>query len=143
MSEQSRLENIGITKREELVIKNDYADETVGREYNENHEDAKSDGDPQGKGTGVSMGFAVAKPEDFSVSKDGVRTQKMSYGNLITHESESQTVGGSYDRNGRGGLKYSGRLQLQGMNKYNPENEYGVNSVDTTANLLLGQYKVQ
>lgn len=143
MSEQSRLENIGINKREELVLKNDYADETIGREYNENHEDAKSDGDPQGKGTGVSMGFAVAKPEDFSVGKDGVRTQKMSYSNLITHETENQTIGGSYDRLGRGGISHSGRLQLQTMNKYSEGKEYGPNSVDTTANLLLGQYKVQ
>ena len=143
MAEQSRLENIGITKRDELVIKNDYANNKVGEEYSESHKDAKSDGDPKGKGNGVSMGFAVANPDDFSVSSTGVRTQRMNYNTIITHESESQTIGGSYDREGRGGMKYSGRNSLLMMNKFNPENEYGPDSVDTSANLLDGQYKVQ
>ena len=142
MAEQSRLENIGITKRDELVAKNDYANNKVGEEYSENSKDALADGDVKGKGSGMSMGYAVADPNSFSVGNNGVRSQKINYSNLITHESQTRIIGGDYDRNGRNDLLRSGRIQLQEMNKYNPLNEYGADSIDTSANLLAGQYQV-
>ena len=143
MAEQSRLENIGITKRDELVTKNDYANNKVGEEYSESHKDALADGDPKGKGSGISMGYAVADPDSFSVDKTGMRSQRINYSNLITHESQTRIIGGDYDRNGRSDLSRSGRRQLQDMNKYGDGHEYGADAVDTTQNVLAGQYKVQ
>jgi len=145
MAVQSRLENIGISKRTDLIQKNDYADDNVisGKEYDENHADAMSDGDALGKGSGQSMGFAVANPGSFYITPAGVRVQQMDYSTLVTKESPTQTVGGEYDRNGRQGLSHSGRNTLIGMNRYQEGNEYGEQSVDTSANILQGQYKVQ
>lgn len=141
MAEQSRLENIGITKRTQLISKNDY-NKLPDKEYNESHPDAKSDGDPLGKGSGVSMGYSVARPDDFSIDEKGNRTQRMNYGTVMTHETDSQTIGGSFDRLGKAELQHSGRVQLMSMNKYQPGegHEYGIDSVDTTVNRADGQY---
>ena len=139
MAEQSRLENIGITKRTQLISKNDY-NKLPDKEYNESHPDAKSDGDPLGKGNGTPMTYAEAKPEEFSIDEYGVRKQRMNYETLSTKENGDKTIGGSFDRLGRTGLD-SGRLKLMSMNKYKPDsNEYGIDSVDTTVNRADGQY---
>ena len=146
MATQSRLENIGISKRTELINKNDYIDRDIveGKEYDENHLDAKAEnGDHLGKGSGVSMGYAVADPDSFSISSNGVRKQQMNYNTLLTKETDGKLIGGEYDRNGRGPVEHSGRNALIGMNRYREGSEYGENSVDTSENILLGQYKVQ
>lgn len=138
-AKQSRLENIAINKRDSLVINNDYQN-LEGHEYNETHKDAISDGDLNGKGNKISMGYAIADTNSFEISKDGTRIQKMNYSSLITTENGDATIGGEYDRNGNPNIKKSGRKGLMSINQYTPTNEYGENSVDTTQNLKLGQY---
>ena len=139
MSKQSRLENVAISKRDSLIIKNEYS-EIEGKEYNETHKDALSDGDANGKGNGVSMGYAIPETDSFYISNEGVRVQKINYSTIVTHENGENTIGGKYDRNGNS-IKKSGRNGLMNINKFNPDNEYGEDSVDTTENILLGQYK--
>lgn len=140
MSKQSRLENVAISKRDSLIIKNEYS-EIEGKEYNETHKDALSDGDVIGKGNGVSMGYAIPETDSFYISNEGVRVQKINYSTIVTHENAENTIGGEYDRNGNPSIKKSGRNGLMNINKFNPDNEYGEDSVDTTENILLGQYK--
>lgn len=140
MSKQSRLENVAISKRDSLIIKNEYS-EIEGKEYNETHKDALSDGDVIGKGNGVSMGYAIPETDSFYISNEGVRVQKINYSTIVTHENGENTIGGEYDRNGNPSIKKSGRNGLMNINKFNPDNEYGEDSVDTTENILLGQYK--
>ena len=89
------------------------------------------------------MGYAVADPDSFSISSNGVRKQQMNYSNILTRETDGKLIGGQYDRNGRGPVEHSGRNALIGMNRYREGSEYGENSVDTSENILLGQYKVQ
>jgi hypothetical protein len=140
MSKQSRLENVAISKRDSLIIKNEYS-EIEGKEYNETHKDALSDGDVIGKGNGVSMGYAIPETDSFYISNEGVRVQKINYSTIVTHENGENTIGGEYDRNGNPSIKKSGRNGLMNINKFSPDNEYGEDSVDTTENILLGQYK--
>lgn len=140
MSKQSRLENIAISKRDSLIIKNEYS-EIEGKEYNETHKDALSDGDINGKGNGVSIGYAIPETDSFHISNEGVRVQKINYSTIVTHENGANTIGGEYDRNGNPSIKRSGRNGLMNINKFTPGNEYGEDSVDTTENILLGQYK--
>lgn len=139
MSKQSRLENVAISKRDSLIIKNEYS-KIEGKEYNEGHKDALSDGDPKGKGNGVSMGYAIPETNSFNISNEGIRVQKINYSTIVTQETDTNTIGGEYDRNGNPTIKKSGRNALMGINKYNSSNEYGEDSVDTTENILLGQY---
>lgn len=140
MSKQSRLENIAISKRDSLIIKNEYS-EIEGKEYNETHPDALSDGDVNGKGNGISMGYAIPEADGFYISSEGVRVQKINYSTIVTHENGENTIGGEYDRNGNPSIKKSGRNGLMNINKFSPDSEYGEDSVDTTENILLGQYK--
>lgn len=140
MSKQSRLENIAISKRDSLIIKNEYS-EIEGKEYNETHKDALSDGDVNGKGNGTSMTYAIPETDSFYISNEGVRVQKINYSTIVTHENGANTIGGEYDRNGNPSIKKSGRNGLMNINKFSPGNEYGEDSVDTTENILLGQYK--
>lgn len=140
MSTQSRLENIAISKRDGLELMNEYQD-INGKEYNEAHKDALSNGDPNGKGNGVSLGYATADPSSFIINPDGTRTQKINYSSIVTHENETSTIGGEYDRKGNPSIPKSGREGLGTINKYCAGNEYSANSVDMTANLLKGQYE--
>ena len=140
MSKQSRLENVAISKRDSLIIKNEYS-EIEGKEYSETHKDALSDGDVNGKGNGTSMSYAIPETDSFYISNEGVRVQKINYSTIVTHENGANTIGGEYDRNGNPSIKKSGRNGLMNINKFSPDNEYGEDSVDTTENILLGQYK--
>jgi hypothetical protein len=126
MAKQSRLEIKGLEKRKDLISYNDYqhGDTT---EYNENHPDALSDGDPLGKGTGVPLGVAKLPGETTLTT--------ISYSNIDTRNG-----GGLYDIEGRNGV--GGRTLLKTMNLYNENNAYGLDSVDTSANVLDGQYTV-
>lgn len=139
MSKQSRLENIAISKRESLIIKNEYS-QIEGKKYSEDHKDAISDGDPYGKGNGSSMGYAIPETNSFNISNEGIIVQKINYSTVVTHENGASTIGGEYDRNGNPRIKKSGRNALIGINKFSQNNEYGENSVDTIENISLGQY---
>lgn len=125
MAKQSRLESEAIDKRHELEVISDYQKNT--NEYSEQHQDALSNGDPQGKGTGVSMGYSVP----------GQTTNKgINYANIATNSG-----GGLYDIEGRNGI--GGRRYLETINMYNAENSYGVDSVDTSKNVAEGQFIVK
>lgn len=140
MSEQSRLENIAITKRDSLENMNEFQN-FEGRVYDETHKDALSDGDVDGKGNGVSLGYAIADPNSFNINSTGTRTQKINYTSIITHENGSSTIGGVYDRKGNPKIPKSGREGLATINKYGPGSEYSASVIDMTANLKEGQYK--
>ena len=125
MAKQSRLESEAIDKRHELEVISDYQKNT--NEYSEQHQDALSNGDPQGKGTGVSMGYSVP----------GQTTNKgINYANIATNSG-----GGLYDIEGRNGI--GGRRYLETINMYNAENSYGFDSVDTSKNVAEGQFIVK
>ena len=125
MAKHSRLESDAIDKRHELEVISDYQKNT--NEYSEQHQDALSNGDPQGKGTGVSMGYSVP----------GQTTNKgINYANIATNSG-----GGLYDIEGRNGI--GGRRYLETINMYNAENSYGVDSVDTSKNVAEGQFIVK
>lgn len=125
MAKQSRLESEAIDKRRELGAISDYQKNT--NEYNEQHQDALSTGDPQGKGTGVAMGYSIP----------GQTTNRgINYSNIVTNSG-----GGLYDIEGRNGV--GGRNFLKTINLYNAENSYGVDSIDTTKNVAEGQYVVK
>lgn len=125
MAKQSRLESEAIDKRHELEVISDYQKNT--NEYSEQHEDALSNGDPQGKGTGISMGYSIP----------GQTTNKgINYANIATNSG-----GGLYDIEGRNGI--GGRKYLETINMYNSENSYGVDSVDTSKNAAEGQFIVK
>lgn len=141
MAEQSRLEQEGILKRDELQHKNKYFNDVANdskEEYDYRHRDAISDGDKLGKGTGQSLGFTIP-------NKNASKTE-ISRSNFITTEESSPTksVGGKYDIYGYGALEgKSGRRYLEGINLYGPSNEYGSLSVDTTKNIEDGQVRVK
>lgn len=118
---QTCLEKTGLEKRAEAVVRNDY---NPSDEYSVIHKDALSDGDPQGKGTGHG-GHTHSIP-------DCSRPSSISYSNFDTENG-----GGLYDIEGRNGI--GGRRFLQNINKYGPNNEYGTNMVDTSANVADGQ----
>ena len=125
MEKQSRLESEAIDKRHELEVISDYQKNT--NEYSEQHQDALSNGDPQGKGTGVSMGYSVP----------GQTTNKgINYSNIATNSG-----GGLYDIEGRNGI--GGRMYLETINMYNAEKSYGIDSVDTSKNVAEGQFIVK
>lgn len=125
---QSCLESNGIEKRKETIIRNDY---NLNDEYNQTHKDAISDGDPQGKGSGHG-GHTHYLP-DCSKPKS-----LYDYSNFDT---KSDKIGGSYDINGRNGN--GGRNYLRTISKYNSENQYGLNSVNTQLNILDGQIVIK
>lgn len=138
MAEQKRLEKIAIELRHNTpYINNDYSKED-GKVYSDQHPDAKSNGTPLGKGTGVEMDFSVP---------GSTESRAISTKNLITTESPNQTVGGYYDIYGTEGVTgafqgKSGRKWANTLNLYSVENEYSADSVDTSANLMEGQYRV-
>lgn len=121
---QTCLEKTGITSRHDSLVRNDYTQNDV---YSELHPDALSNGDPQGKGTG-SGGHMHSIPDCNLPSA-------ISYANFDTNGG-----GGSYDIDGRNGV--GGRVFLQTISKYNAQNEYGPNSVDTSLNVADGQIVV-
>ena len=126
---QQRLETNAIEKRQELVIKNKYkrgeGESDTIHQYNEQHPDALSNGDPLGKGTGKSM---TAAP-----NPGVMKTRAISYTNIDTHNG-----GGSYDIDGREPVG-GGRNWSMTRNLYNMDGEYGPESVDMTENIRQGQ----
>lgn len=117
---QTRLEREAIESREELLVKNDY--QRGDNEYSENHPDAKSDGDPLGKGVGTAATPYLLPNEKAS---------KTSYTPTIRTDD------------GGGGLDVAQRNLLKGINIYSALNAYGPDSVDTSKNVADGQYVVK
>lgn len=133
MAQQQRLEKVGLDYRQNNLGKTNSQLPSNGaytktNKYDENHKDALADGDALGKGTGMPMGYAVA---DYNAP----RTQ-MNYSVIDT----TTNAGGLYDTDGRNGM--GGRKRLMTINRFNENNPYGENSVDTSANIADGQYKV-
>ena len=124
MAKQTCLEKVGIEKRHDTIVKNDY---NIEDQYSQLHKDALSDGDPLGKGSGHG-GHTHYVPDCNKPSS------MMDYSNFDT---ESSNIGGSYDINGRNGI--GGRNFLKTISIYNEENQYGSNLIDTTANVQDGQ----
>lgn len=125
---QTCLEVKGIEKRQETLVRNDY---TRNDQYSEVHPDAISNGDPLGKGSGHG-GHTHSIPDCDRPST------LIDYSNFDTH---SNNLGGSYDINGRNGN--GGRDYLKNISKYNSENQYGIESVDTTKNVEDGQIVIR
>lgn len=119
MAKQSRLEQEAFDWRENAV-KNDYQRDI--NEYSGDHPDALSDGDEKGKGSG-----------------DGGMTY------LIPDATKSKTQIKPTVTTDRGGssVDIKQRETLQNINIYNKENAYGVDSIDTTANILAGQVVIK
>ena len=125
---QSCLEVKGIEKRQEGLVRNDY---TKNDEYSQIHPDAISNGDPQGKGSG-NGGHTHYLPDCT------LPPTLYDYSNFDT---SAKNIGGSYDIDGRNGV--GGRNYLKAISKYNEEHQYGINSVDTSLNILDGQILVK
>ena len=118
---QTFLEKKAIDLRQEANVRNDYEKNDV---YSINHKDAISDGDVKGKGTGHG-GHTHTMPDQNKLS-------------AINYSTFDTNGGGNvYDIEGFKGK--GGRNFLTTISKYSKENEYGVNSVDTSANLADGQ----
>lgn len=126
MSKQTNLEKYGIEERHNELVKSDY---NTTNEYSSLNKDAISDGDPLGKGT-LHGGHTHYLPD---ASKRGAG---INYSNFDTTNG-----GGSFDINGRNGI--GGRKYLSKISLYNEDNSYGMNSVDTSANINDGQYFVR
>lgn len=123
---QTCLEKKGIEQRTISLTRSDYNKED---QYSAEHKDAISDGDVQGKGTGHG-GHGHWLPD---CSKP---TGMIDYSNFDTVNG-----GGLYDikgRNGIGGREYNTTISM-----YSPERPYGMNLIDTSANVELGQYVVK
>ena len=118
---QTSLEKKAIELRQESKVRNDYDKSDV---YSITHKDALSDGDIKGKGTGHG-GHTHSIP-------DANKPSTINYGTFDTNGG-----GNLYDIDGVKGK--GGRNFLTTISKYNKENEYGINSIDTSANLSDGQ----
>lgn len=125
MAKQSRLESEAIKTRKEHLVKNDY--QRFVDEYNEEHPDALSNGDPLGKGTGHGITYSLP---DATKSK-----------HQFTKNVDTENGGGQYDIEGRNGI--GGRKKAMVINLYSSENAYGEDSIDTTENIEDGQYVIR
>lgn len=120
---QSCLEKRGMDERHVEIVRSDYNRENP---YSAVHPDAKSDGDPQGKGTGHGG-------HTHSVPDCNKPTGMMSYDNFDTTGG-----GGLYDikgRNGSGGREWSMNISM-----YNKQNPYSAALVETEQNQKEGQF---
>ena len=122
---QTCLEINAIEERQKEISRNDYNSEG-GNRYDASHRDAKSDGDPQGKGVGGSHGFSLP---DCSKPK-----------NMIDYSNFSmENAGGQYDLEGREGRSGYNRSMVRSL--YNKDYQYGANLVKTKENVAQGQYQ--
>ena len=122
---QSCLESAGIKERENEVVRSVYNSED---QYSAIHENAKSNGDVKGQGTG--NGTAGAWLTDCSA---GEASNAINYSNFDTTNG-----GGLYDIKGRNDI--GGREKSLASQLYNSENQYGANLVNTEENVSLGQF---
>lgn len=130
MAKQSNLEKVGFERRNEHeLLRNDIQ---KNKPYDENHPYAISrEGQPLGKGT-ESSGHQHSIPMEYSeLTKNQIRPQ-----------IDVENGGGEYDINGHP-QKGGGRKFLNAINIYDNEHRYGLNSVDTEANINDGQFFVK
>lgn len=123
---QTCLEKKGLKERPVELVRNDYS---PADEYNENHPNALSNGDPKGKGTHSGYVHSVPNCDISDETK-----------NMIVHQLNTETGGGQYDIEGRNEI--GGRNFLMNISVYNEQNEYGANMIDTLANRIDGQIVV-
>ena len=114
---QSYLESEGIQLRKEQTGRSDY---NQNDEYSEQHSDALSNGDEQGKGTGNFGGHGWIAPD--------------------MEKPKSQMSGMFNTEEGGNGCDVNARNIITARSIYGPGREYGENSVDTSLNRLEGQY---
>lgn len=120
---QSCLEKRGMEERHQEIVRSDY---NIENPYSATHNDALSDGDVQGKGTGHG-GHTAWLPDCTKP------TTTINYSNFDTTNG-----GGYYDIKGRNGI--GGRERALASSLYNKENPYGANLIDTEKNQQEGQY---
>jgi hypothetical protein len=133
MSKQTNLEKIGFERRNEHeLIRNDIK---KNKPYSDQHDSALwHEGDeehPLGKGT-KHQGHQHTVPQPYN-------TYTL---NTPSHQLDTDNGGGSYDINGRPGVG-GGRKWLEAINLYDKTNPYGVNSIDTEANVLDDQFFIK
>lgn len=120
---QSCLEKRGMEERHQEIVRSDY---NIENPYSATHNDALSDGDVQGKGTGHG-GHTAWLPDCTKP------TTTINYSNFDTTNG-----GGYYDIKGRNGI--GGRERALASSLYNKETPYGANLIDTEKNQQEGQY---
>lgn len=126
MGQQSRLEQEGISKRKETIIKNDFSSKT--EPYSDSHELARTHDDqnhPLGKGTGEG-GHTYTIP-DGRKSKTAIDRSQFN----------TENGGGSFDKFGRNNS--GGRNFLQKISLYGPDKQYGPDSIVCDENINDGQ----
>jgi hypothetical protein len=126
-TKQSALESKGIEERRQELVRSDY---NKNNSYSETHEDSLSHPDDPEKmlGKGTNSGGHQHYTPDFSKP-----STLINYSNLDTSNG-----GGYYDIHGRN--EQGGRERLLKINIYSKDNAYGPNSVDTSENIIDGQY---
>lgn len=129
MAKQSNLEKIGFERRNEYeLVRNDIQ---KNQPYNAEHDMAKwhegSENHPLGKGTG-SAGHQHSVPQEYNELTK----------NMPSNQFDIEHGGGSYDIYGHP-EKGGGRKFLTTINIYGKDNQYGMNSVNTEANIEDGQ----
>jgi hypothetical protein len=126
MGQQVKLEKEAIAKRNELALKNDFSKN--GEEYSSLHDTALTHNDDKhalGKGSGHG-GHTYATP---GVSKTMINRDQF----------DTENGGGAYDIHGRNNV--GGRNYLKKISIYNQDRQYGINSIDMSANIKDGQYR--
>jgi hypothetical protein len=141
---QSCLENIGLTHRPILLMKNEY--QHTENEYSSNHQNAIADGDGRGRGT-QHGGHTHTAPDCAKAEYIGEHFQSPIDAQIDSdlHSGPNGTGGGDcIDVNGRPNLAHSGRVGLLSLNNYNALQEivYGPEYVITEQNVNDGQYVV-
>lgn len=119
---QSCLEKRSMEERHEEIVRSDY---NQNDPYSGTHKDALADGDSRGKGTGHG-GHTFWLPDCSGT------LGTFNYSNFDT--SPSSNAGNDKDNEARN--------KAFARSLYNYENQYSAKTVDTSANVLEGQYMV-
>lgn len=119
---QTCVESRAIEERHKQMARSDY---NRDNQYSGNHPDALANGDRNGKGTGLSGGSKFWLP---NCESEGM----YDYSNFDT---DPESGAGNEDDN-------NARRTAMARSLYNSTNRYGVDSVDTSANVQEGQYQV-
>lgn len=132
MAQQTRLEQEGIDKRNETMRGNVfYSVKEAEKNYSDKHDTARTHDDDKhilGKGTGHG-GHTYVVPGE---SKSKTMINKSNF--------DTENGGGAYDIHGRNNV--GGRNFLKKISKYGPDKQYGIGSIDTSANIEEGQYRI-
>lgn len=119
----SCLEKVSREERHEEIVRNDY---NINDPYNANHKNALAGNDSKGKGTGH-------KGHTYWLPNCNGTLGSFNYSNFDT--AISSGAGNVDDRNAR--------TVAMARSLYNPEAPYSAKIVDTSANVMEGQYVVK